>query len=75
MWPAHDPKIAAGDTFTVAVQVNGKLRATFEARRGSTEAELQQVALEQPNVQKHLEGKNPKRVIAAKGGSLINVVI
>jgi leucyl-tRNA synthetase len=57
------------------VQVNGKLRGTFEAPRGSSEESLRAAALALPNVQKHLEGKTPRRVILAKGGELVNVVV
>jgi len=32
-------------------------------------------ALAQPNVVKHLDGKSPRRVIVAKGGELVNVVV
>ena len=35
-WPAFDPELLRGDTVTVAVQVNGKLRATLELPRAST---------------------------------------
>jgi leucyl-tRNA synthetase len=73
-WPAYDPKLALGDTVTVAVQVNGKLRATFEAPRGTSEEQLKSTALAQPNVQKHIEGRPPRRVIVVKG-TLVNVVV
>jgi leucyl-tRNA synthetase len=73
-WPSYDPKLALGDTVTVAVQVNGKLRATFEAPRGSSEEQLKATALAQPNVQKHIEGRPPRRVIVVKG-TLVNVVV
>jgi leucyl-tRNA synthetase len=73
-WPSYDPKLALGDTVTVAVQVNGKLRATFEAPRGTSEEQLKSTALAQPNVQKHIEGRPPRRVIVVKG-TLVNVVV
>jgi leucyl-tRNA synthetase len=73
-WPAFDPNLAIGDTVTVAVQVNGKLRGTFEAPRGTTEEQLKATALALPNVQKHIEGKPPRRVIVVKG-TLVNVVV
>jgi leucyl-tRNA synthetase len=54
--------------------VNGKLRATFEAPRGTSEEQLKSTALAQPNVQKHIEGRPPRRVIVVKG-TLVNVVV
>jgi leucyl-tRNA synthetase len=73
-WPSFDPALAVASTVTVAVQVNGKLRATFDAVRGAPEDELKSAALAQPNVQKHLAGKAPRRVIVVKG-ELVNVVV
>jgi leucyl-tRNA synthetase len=73
-WPAFDPKLAIADTVVVAVQVNGKLRGTFEAARGSAEDSLKSAALALPNVVKHMDGKPPRRVIVVKG-ELVNVVV
>ncbi len=73
-WPAFDAKLVIGETITVAVQVNGKLRATFEAERGASEETLKTAALALPAVQKHLGDKTPKKVIVARG-SLVNVVV
>jgi leucyl-tRNA synthetase len=73
-WPSFDPALAVAQTVTVAVQVNGKLRATFDAARGTAEDELKATALAQPNVVKHLAGKAPRRVIVVKG-ELVNVVV
>jgi leucyl-tRNA synthetase len=56
------------------VQVNGKLRATFEAARGSSEDALKTAALALPAIQKHLGDKTPRKVIVARG-SLVNVVV
>src|SRR5262249_60135505 len=39
-WPSYDPALAVAQTVTVAVQVNGKLRATFDAARRTPEEEL-----------------------------------
>ena len=39
-WPKADPALLESDTFTLVVQVNGKLRARVEARRGRPEEEL-----------------------------------
>jgi leucyl-tRNA synthetase len=73
-WPTFDPALAVAQTVTVAVQVNGKLRATFEAARGTPDDDLKSTALAQPNVVKHLDGKPVRRVIVVKG-ELVNVVI
>jgi leucyl-tRNA synthetase len=73
-WPEFDPALAVGETVTVAVQVNGKLRGTFDAPRGSTEDALKETAMSLDNVKKHMDGKPPRRVIVVKG-TLVNIVV
>jgi leucyl-tRNA synthetase len=73
-WPTFDPALTVSESVTVAVQVNGKLRATFEAARGTPDDALKAQALAQANVQKFMDGKEPRRVIVVKG-TLVNVVV
>jgi leucyl-tRNA synthetase len=73
-WPSHDAALAIGDTVSVAVQVNGKLRATFEAPRGSSDEALTTAALAQPAVQRHVGDRPVRRVIVVRG-ALVNVVV
>ncbi|HZI09384.1 MAG TPA: leucine--tRNA ligase [Myxococcus sp.] len=73
-WPEFDPALTVKESVTVAVQVNGKLRATFDAPQGASEDDLKARALELPQVQKHLEGKQPRRMIVVRG-TLVNVVV
>src|SRR5688572_6045957 len=56
-WPVADPKLVVDDTVTVAVQVNGKLRATISLPRDVDKAEAERIALAEPAVQRALEGK------------------
>ena len=72
-WPKSNPELAAEDTVTVAVQVNGKLRDTFDAAAGSSDDELQNTALASSKVQIHLDGKTVRKVIVIKG-KLVNIV-
>ena len=73
-WPTWDEEIAKDDVMVVPVQVNGKVRDRLEVPAGSSEDELKTLALSSENVQKHLEGKEPRKVIVVKGGRLINIV-
>jgi len=73
-WPMVDETLAAQDTITVAVQVNGKLRDTFDAPASSSDAELENAALALAKVQPYLDGKTIKKVIVIKG-KLVNVVV
>jgi leucyl-tRNA synthetase len=72
-WPSYDENLAAADTVTVAVQVNGKLRDTVELPAGSANAELERAAHESEKVQTHLEGKTIRKVIVIPD-KLVNIV-
>jgi leucyl-tRNA synthetase len=73
-WPEFDPKVAADDVVTIAVQVLGKLRATLELPADATSEEMEKAALCNPNVQRHIEGKTVRKVIVVPG-KLVNLVV
>jgi leucyl-tRNA synthetase len=73
-WPIWDAEVAKEDMVVVPVQVNGKVRDRLEVAAGMPEEELKGLALASANVQKHLEGKEPRKVIVVKGGRLVNIV-
>jgi leucyl-tRNA synthetase len=62
-WPEADQSALAAEGVKIAVQVNGKLRATLSVARGATEAELLPLALAEATVSRALNGAEPKRVI------------
>ncbi|HEY3148615.1 MAG TPA: leucine--tRNA ligase, partial [Dongiaceae bacterium] len=72
-WPVADPKLVIDDTVTVAVQVNGKLRATVQLPREVDKAEAERVALAEPAVIKALDGKPVKKVVVVPN-RIVNVV-
>ena len=72
-WPVADEKLLVVDTITLPVQVNGKLRDQIEVGASASEETIRAAALAAPNVQKHLAGREPKRVIVI-AGRLVNVV-
>ncbi|MEK7064994.1 MAG: class I tRNA ligase family protein, partial [Patescibacteria group bacterium] len=73
-WPKYDPELAKEDKITIAVQINGKLRDTFEAPAEIGEEEVKKMALASEKAQKWLEGKEPKKVIYVKG-KLVSIVL
>jgi leucyl-tRNA synthetase len=58
---------------TVAVQVNGKLRATLEVPRDTATGKVESAALALPQVQRWLEGHAPRKVIVVPN-RIVNVV-
>lgn len=72
-WPEADPALVIDDQVTVAVQVNGKLRATLQLPRDSENAAAEAAALADPGVQKALAGKTPRKVVVVPN-RIINLV-
>ncbi|MGH6902758.1 MAG: leucine--tRNA ligase [Geminicoccaceae bacterium] len=73
-WPAADPAWLVEDRVTLAVQVNGKLRATISLPRGSDSAAAEAAALAEPNVRRALEGTPLRRVIVVPD-KIVNLVV
>ena len=73
-WPTHDESLIVEESLTIAVQVNGKVRAQVEVAVDANEDEVKDAALAQENVQKWLDGNEPKKVIYVKG-KLVSIVV
>ena len=73
-WPQADPELAAEETVTLVVQVNGKVRGRIEAPAGIDQAEAERRAQADENVARTLAGRQPGRVIHVPG-KLINFVV
>jgi leucyl-tRNA synthetase len=73
-WPQADAALAAEETVTMIIQVNGKMRDKVEVPTAIDEAEMERLALASPRVQDQLDGKKPKRVIA-RPPRLLNLVV
>ncbi len=71
--PEPDERFLAGDTFTLVVQVNGRVRSRIEANESSGRDELERLALADPKVRKHIEGAQDLKIIVIPG-KLVNIV-
>ena len=72
-WPAYDAALAAGDTVTIAVQVNGKTRGTVEVARDANQAAVLAAARAAPDIARFITGE-PAKVIFVPG-RLLNLVL
>jgi leucyl-tRNA synthetase len=72
-WPKADPALLVDDTVTVAVQVNGKLRATLELAKDLPKEQAEAAALAHPSVQSAIEGKELKKVVVVPN-RIVNLV-
>ncbi|MBN2494171.1 MAG: leucine--tRNA ligase [Deltaproteobacteria bacterium] len=73
-WPDFDPAATQQDVITIAVQVNGKLRAQVEIPREASAEEMEAAARADEKVQKWIRDKTVRRVIAVPG-RLVNIVV
>ena len=72
-WPSYDESKTVEDSVTVAVQMNGKLRATITLPRDCENSEAEKAALADPKVAQGLEGKTIVKVIVVKN-KIVNIV-
>jgi leucyl-tRNA synthetase len=73
-WPEADRRLIVDDSVTVAVQVNGKLRATIELPRDAAQSVAEAAAVALDVVQRLLAGKPPRKVIVVPN-RIVNVVV
>ncbi|MEE8302112.1 MAG: leucine--tRNA ligase [Candidatus Tectomicrobia bacterium] len=73
-WPTWDDELAAEELLTIVVQVNGRLRDKFEAPADIGEEDAKALALACEGAQRHMNGKQPFKVIYVPG-RLVNIVI
>ncbi|MBI2120164.1 MAG: class I tRNA ligase family protein [Parcubacteria group bacterium] len=73
-WPKYDEAKTQSGTITIAVQVNGKMRATFDAPPDISETDAVARALEMPEVQKWTGEELPRKTIFVKG-RLVSFVV
>lgn len=73
-WPQRDESYLETDTLTIAVQVNGKLRAQIELAAGASDTEAKEMALANERIKEFTKGTEPKRVVVVPG-KLVNIVV
>ncbi len=72
-WPAYDPELVKEETFTLVIQVNGKLRDRIEAPVGISSEEAEKLALSSDKVAQFIQDRTVRKVIYVPG-RLVNVV-
>jgi leucyl-tRNA synthetase len=73
-WPEADPELAAEETVTMIVQVNGKVRDRIEVSPTISGEQAEAEAIASAAVVAALEGATPRRVIV-KPPRLVNIVV
>ena len=72
-WPEHNPELAKDDVITVAVQINGKTRGTFEVAPDITKDELFKIVKADEKIAKYLAGTIVKEIYVP--GKICNFVV
>ena len=65
-WPTYDESKIVDDMKEIAVQVNGKVRATINILIDEDEESIKEKALSCENVQRHLEGLEVQKILVIK---------
>lgn len=72
-WPKINPDFLVEDSVTIAVQINGKLKATIQMPVNTPQAETEKIAMNDAGVIRALEGKTVRKVIVVPN-KIVNVV-
>ena len=73
-WPSYEEDKLIDSEKEIAVQVNGKVRATILVHIDDTDDIIKEKALSEDNVKKHIEGKEIVKIIVIKG-KIVNIVV
>ncbi len=73
-WPEVDEEAAKEDSIEIPVQVNGKVRDRVIVTAEANEEQIKAAALASETVRRHLEGREPRKVIVANR-RLVNIVV
>ncbi|MCD4684815.1 MAG: leucine--tRNA ligase [Anaerolineae bacterium] len=74
-WPDFDAEIAKEDEITLVVQINGKVRARIQVPADINEDDAKKLALESEGAQRHMDGKEPRKVIFVAKRGMVNIVV
>ena len=73
-WPMADAALLIDEIVNVAVQVNGKLRATIDLPRDADQDAASKAALAQEGVVRAIDGKSVRKVIVVPN-RIVNLVV
>jgi len=73
-WVKYDEALIVQNFVEVVAQVNGKIRAKFRTLLDTPEEQLKKLALAEPNMKIHVDGKHIIKEIIVKN-KLVNIVV
>ena len=73
-WPAVDPKLLEADAVTAILQVNGKIKDRIEVSPNISDADLEKLAMANPEIAAAIAGATISKVIT-RAPKLVNIVL
>ena len=73
-WPEVDPKLLEADAVTAILQVNGKIKDRIEVSPNISDAELEKLAMANPEIASAIAGATISKVIT-RAPKLVNIVL
>ncbi|MFA4921738.1 MAG: leucine--tRNA ligase, partial [Candidatus Neomarinimicrobiota bacterium] len=73
-WPTYDPDLIIDELVTLAVQINGKVRGTFEIARDSTDQDCIENAMQLENVKRYIENLTIVKTVVIKN-KIVSIVV
>lgn len=73
-FPVFNPAYLVEDEFAYPISFNGKMKMNLNMSLTLDPADIEKFVLENSDVQRHLDGKTPKKVIVVKG-KIVNLVV
>ena len=73
-WPVYDASKTIDDELEIGVQVNGKLRGSIVVKKDEDKEKVEEIAKNEDNVRKHIDGKTIVKVIVVPN-RIVNIVV
>jgi leucyl-tRNA synthetase len=73
-WPEADIALTIEDTITMAVQVNGKMRATIDMPRDAAKEDAEAAAFAEDKIKAAIDGKTIRKIIVVPN-RIVNIVV
>lgn len=74
LWPKINQSMFVLDKYTMAIQVQGKLRALYDFSINLSEKDIKKIAIDLPSVSKYINGSDIKSIIFIPN-KVINIII
>ncbi len=73
-WPSFNEALLAEESYCMAIQINGKLRGTYEFPNSVSEETIKNIVLQQESIIKYLANKPPQKIIIVPK-KIVNIVV